>query len=74
MAKAKETAGRREIFVPKGAAREEQTMLISVNGKNYFVPKGKKTLVPNEVADEYERSVEAQEAFDRAREAMLSKE
>ena len=49
-------------------------MLISVNGKNYFVPKGKKTLVPNEVADEYERSVEAQEAFDRAREAMLSKE
>ena len=54
----------REIFVPKGPARGEQKLFISVNGKNYVLPRGKRSLVPEIVAQEYERSLEAQEAYD----------
>ena len=59
-----QNTGMREIFIPKGPAREQQTKLISVNGKNYFLPMGKRSLVPEAVAQEYERSLEAQEAYD----------
>ena len=53
-----------EIYVPKGYAGEEETLLISVNGTNYVLPRGKKSLVPAHVAAEYERSLRAQEALD----------
>lgn len=70
MARTEQTTGMREIFIPKGPAREQQTKLISVNGKNYLLPMGKRSLVPEEVAQEYERSVEAQEAFDTMSERL----
>ena len=57
------TAGRVELRIPRSSADEEQNVFISVNGKNYLIPKGQTVLVPPEVADEYYRSEEAKEAF-----------
>lgn len=60
-----------EIYIPKGQANEDPNFLISVNGVNYLLPRGKKSIVPAFVAAEYNRSVEAQEALDRKMEELL---
>lgn len=63
-AKAKENpSGRVELRIPRNSADEEQNVFISVNGKNYLIPKGQNVLVPPEVAEEYRRSEEAKESF-----------
>ena len=54
-----------ELFVPKGGANEEPNLLIGLNGRNYLLPRGKRSMVPQAVAAEYHRSVAAQEALDR---------
>lgn len=56
-------AGRVELRIPRNSADEEQNVFISVNGKNYLIPKGQTVLVPPEVAEEYYRSEEAKETF-----------
>jgi len=56
-------AGRVELRIPRSSADEEQNVFISVNGKNFLIPKGQTVLVPPEVAEEYYRSEEAREAF-----------
>ena len=38
-----------EVFVPKGYANDEPNLFVSVNGVNYLLPKGKKSLVPAHV-------------------------
>lgn len=53
-----------QIFVPKAPAREQPTMFISVNGKNYFLPRGKYVMVKREVAYEFNRAMEAQNRLD----------
>ena len=60
-----------EIYIPKGQANEDPNFLISVNGVNYLLPRGRKRMVPAFVAAEYNRSVEAQEALDRTMEELL---
>lgn len=60
-----------EIYIPKGQANDDPNFLISVNGVNYLLPRGKKSMVPAFVAAEYNRSVEAQEALDRKMEELL---
>jgi hypothetical protein len=60
-----------ELFIPKGYANEEPNHLISVNGVNYVLPKGKKSLVPDFVAEEYHRSQRAQAKLDEKMEQML---
>ena len=60
-----------EIYTPKGQANEDPNFLISVNGVNYLLPRGKKSMVPAFVAAEYNRSVEAQEALDQKMEELL---
>jgi hypothetical protein len=67
--KAKEN--REEIFVPKGYANDEPNLFISVNGVNYLLPKGKKSMVPDFVAAEFRRSQKAQERLDQNMEQML---
>ena len=77
MATAKETnteakeAKKVEIFIPKGYANEDPNLFISVNGVNYLLPRGKKSLVPPAVAAEYERSVRAQQTLDEHKDEML---
>lgn len=60
-----------EVFVPKGYANDEPNLFVSVNGVNYLLPKGKKSLVPAHVAAEIERSKKAQETLDENVEKML---
>ena len=62
-----------DLFVPKGYANDEPNLFISINGKNFVLPKGKTSKVPPYVKAEYERSQRAQEALDAKSEAMLEK-
>ncbi len=68
---ANENNKRVEIFVPKGYANDEPNLLISVNGENYLLPKGKTSKVPQFIADEFYRSQKAQEALDKHVDEML---
>ena len=60
-----------EIHVPKGYANDEPNLLISVNGVNYLLPKGKTSKVPAFIAEEFHRSQKAQEALDNRVDEML---
>ena len=71
MATTKNTEDKVELFVPKGYANDEPNLLISINGVNYLLPKGKTSMVPKYVADEFHRSQEAQEAMDKHVDDML---
>jgi hypothetical protein len=55
-----------EIFVPRVSGNTDPNQVIVLNGKNYILPRGKKSLVPKAVAAEYERSVRAQHKMDDA--------
>ena len=61
-----------DLFVEKGYANDEPNQLISVNGVNYLLPKGKTSKVPKFVADEYYRSRKAQQRLDETVDKMLA--
>lgn len=54
-----------DLFIPRGQVNDEPNLLISINGVNYLLPKGKTSRVKQCVADEYYRAVRAQERYDR---------
>lgn len=60
-----------EVFIPRGQANEDPNFFVSVNGVNYLLPRGKKSKVPPEIADEINRSFRAQEALDDKISEML---
>lgn len=60
-----------EVFVPKGYTNDDPNLFVSVNGVNYLLPKGKKSLVPAHVAAEIERSVRAAALQDEKIDQML---
>lgn len=60
-----------EVFVPRGGANEDPNLFVSVNGVNYLLPRGKKSMVPPEVAYELNRAQEAQEIMDKHIDDML---
>ena len=62
---------REEIHVPKGYANDEPNLLISVNGVNYLLPRGKTSKVPKFIAEEFYRSQKAQAALDKRVDEML---
>jgi hypothetical protein len=53
-----------EVYIPKGFANEDPNFFVSVNGVNYLLPRGKKSMVPAFVKAEIERAQRAQEAWD----------
>jgi hypothetical protein len=53
-----------EVFIPKGFANDEPNLFVSVNGVSYLLPKGKKSMVPQHIADEIERSRKAETKMD----------
>ena len=53
-----------DLFIPRGSSVDEPNKIISVNGKNWVLPKGKTSKVPDFVKYEYERAQRAQEALD----------
>lgn len=63
-----------EVFIPKGPAGDDPNRFIGVNGQNYLLPKGKTSKVPAFIADEYNRSIAAQEKFDEHVAEMRSEE
>lgn len=52
-----------EIYIPRGSDREDPNLFVGINGVNYLLPRGKKSMVPKEVADEIERSLKAKDTF-----------
>lgn len=62
-----------EVFVPRGNKNDDPNQFISVNGKNYLLPKGKASLVPKCVAEEFERSQRAQARFDETVDRLSAK-
>ena len=80
MATAQETAAKEtkkndkvELYVERGAAHDDPNCFISINGVNYILPRGKTSLVPTFVAEEYERSKKAQQRLDERKDEFLSK-
>lgn len=69
--KVKPADDRVEIFIPKGAANDDPNLFVGVNGVNYLLPRGKKSLVPAHVAAEINRSFKAEEKKDEHIEEML---
>ena len=62
-----------EVYIPKGAANDDPNMLIGVNGVNYVLPRGKKSMVPPFIKAEYDRSVAAQNTMDERVGELLQK-
>lgn len=55
-----------EIFIPRTPGNSDPNFVIVINGKNYILPKGQKSLVPKAVVEEYERTKRAQYKADNA--------
>ena len=60
-----------EVYVPKGNVNDEPNLLVSVNCKNFLLPRGKKSKVPKYIAKELARSQRAQEIADEHIDEML---
>ena len=45
-----------EVFIPRGGERADPTLFVGINGVNYLLPRGKKSMVPVAVAEEIARS------------------
>lgn len=60
-----------EIFIPRGQANDDPNFFVSVNGVNFLLPKGKKSMVPKYVAEEISRAFEAQELYEQKKEELL---
>lgn len=64
--RAAKTADERvEVFVERAHVGEDPNLLVSINGVNFLLPRGKASLVPKYVADEIRRSQKAQSLYDR---------
>lgn len=50
-----------EVFIPRGGDRADPNCFVGINGVNYLLPRGKKSLVPKIVAEEIARSERAAE-------------
>ena len=73
MAKASEKRDLVEITPPRVSGNNEANFFIGLNGVNYILPRGKKSMVPRAVAEEFYRSQAAQEAMFDAQDALKSK-
>ena len=52
-----------EIFIPRQSDREDPNLFVGINGVNYLLPRGKKSMVPIAVSAEIERSGHAADIF-----------
>ncbi len=62
-----------DLFVDRGYENDEPNYFISINGKNFILPKGKTSKVPQYVKDEYDRAMRAKAAFYAKSEELLEK-
>lgn len=61
-----------EVFIPRGSETDDPNVFVGLNGVNYILPRGKKSMVPPEVAAEIMRSRKAVERQDENIEEMLN--
>ena len=61
-----------EISILRGNAGDEPNLFVGVNGKNFLLPKGKKSMVPQYIADEINRSRNAEDIMDEHAAEMAS--
>ena len=74
-AKTTKTADDRvEVNIPRGGDREDPNLFVAVNGVNYLLPRGQKSRVPHEVAEEIHRAWEAEEIRTRNEEKLANGE
>ena len=69
----KTTENRTDVFIDKGYVNDDPNQFVSVNGKNYLLPKGETSNVPEHIAAEIERSRRAQRRQDKNAEKLLEK-
>lgn len=69
----KTTENRKDVFIDKGYVNDDPNQFVSVNGKNYLLPKGETSNVPEHIAAEIERSRRAQRRQDKNAEKLLEK-
>ena len=62
-----------ELFVPRTGMKDEPDVFIGINGKSYLLPRGKSSLVPKAVYEEYMRAERAKEKLRATVESRLSK-
>ena len=62
-----------ELYVESGYAKDDPNEFISINGKNYILPKGKTSMVPPCVKAEYERSRRAKSIQKENSDELLKK-
>lgn len=62
-----------DVFIEKGSEMDEPNLMVSVNGKNYLLPKGETSKVPPEVAYEIYRARKAQRRLDKTRSELLER-
>lgn len=69
-----QTENKVEVMIPRTRGNNEANYFVGVNGVNYVLPRGKKSLVPDFVAEEIERSRAAEEAMYEAQDELKTKE
>ena len=69
-----QTNGKVEVMIPRTSGNKEANFFVAANGVSYLLPRGKKSLVPPEVAAEIERSIKAQDEMYEAQDALKAKE
>lgn len=71
--KAKDAAEERvDIYIPRAVGNDEPNLFVSINAKNYILPKGQTSSVPKHVAEEIERSRRAEAALFQKMDAMIA--
>ena len=51
----------KSVLIPRGRSVEEPQQYVSVNGEAFIIPKGQKCEVPDYIAEELQRAIEAGE-------------
>ncbi len=62
-----------EILPPRESGREDPNCFVGLNGVNYLLPRGKRTLVSAAVAEEFARAQAAREAMYEAQDALRAR-
>lgn len=68
MAKAKNNLV--EVYIPREGANADPNEFCAINGKNYIMPRGKKSMVPDFVAAEVARSQAAKDKMYEERDRL----
>ena len=60
-----------EVHIPRAVGKDDPNLFVSVNGVNYLLPRGKKSMVPKHIAEEIHRSRRAEEALNETVDRLL---